>query len=43
MVLTPKNREELAKKTGRKATATLTIGEEEMAGFEKARSEKKIA
>jgi protein-disulfide isomerase len=38
----PKNLEELAQKTGRKATPTLIIGEEVIVGFEKAQIEKAL-
>jgi protein-disulfide isomerase len=38
----PKNLEELAKKTGRRATPTLIIGDEVVVGFEKAEIEKAL-
>jgi protein-disulfide isomerase len=38
----PKNLEELAQKTGRKATPTLIIGEEVIVGYEPAQIEKAL-
>jgi glutaredoxin len=38
----PKNLEELAQKTGKRATPTLIIGDEVIVGFEKAEIEKAL-
>lgn len=42
MIKDPQNLEELARKTGRRATPTLVIGDEVIVGFEKAEIEKAL-